>query len=100
MTNHEAKILREVVGLNPDTITLDWDCDISWHLLDYGEMVSEDLWCRYCYDVEHDAGEMDDLTHKRKVKELERRYDEYVEWMRSEIWASLGYTTTTEEKDD
>ena len=43
---------------------------------------------------------MDDLTHKRKVKELDRKYDEYVEWMRSEIWASLGYTTTTEEKDD
>ena len=91
-TDHERGVLRDVFGINPDTVDMDWDSDLSWCVLQYGELKSEYMWSLYSDDVDLDTGAIDELTYKRRRNKLDSKWDSDIENLKTEAWESMEWS--------
>ena len=75
-TDYSRFVISKVFGINPNTADTGWDSDLAWCVMQYGELKSAHMWSEYLINVDHDAGEIDDLQKQRKMKKLNEWWDE------------------------
>ena len=92
ITDHERGVLRDVFGINPDTVDMDWDSNLSWCVLQYGELKSDYLWSLYLAGVENDEGVIDDLAYHRERKRLGEKYDRDIDSLKTEAWETMEWS--------
>ena len=83
-------VIRDVFGINPDTVDSGWGSDLAWCVMQYGELKAAHMWSEYLINVDHYAGCIDDLQQHKELKELNETWDEDIDDLNTLAWDSIG----------
>lgn len=89
-SEYARSVIRDVFGMNPDEVEADWASDLSWCVMQYGELKAAHMWSEYLINVDHYAGYIDDLEHRRELNELNETWSEDIDDIKTQAWNSIG----------
>jgi hypothetical protein len=82
---YQQRVLKEDFGMDPNSV-MEWGGDLMWLVHEVSEVEDAWRWAEYCINVDHDDGEIDDLTHRRELNRVNKDLEESLEWLKECAW--------------